>query len=357
MKKFIVMILCVATFFIGLGGLVESVGARFKSDERALELVRLARQSIGGEQAIDNVRSLTISGRATKTFEFDNVAKTEQGEWELNLQMPDKFSKMIKMRHENESGEKTENKQFDFVVVRQGELKEKIALPTEDGSAKKDVVVVRKIDGDNVVVKKGEGDNSIVKGEDGKIADRRVILYKDAKDSPAGIGAAMHHNELARTTLFLLLTPPQGVDVTYTYAGEGSVDGASCDIINAVASGANIKLYLDKTSHLPVMMSYQAPKPFMIRIQKEDVKPDANGDVKVLRDKLPAPELAEFQVKFSDFRTVGGLQLPHRWTQTVGGKDDEVIDITGYEINPANIDSKFKEMPNKVFVRTMTKPQ
>lgn len=345
MKKFIVMILCVATFFIGLGGLVESVGAKFKSDERALELVRLARQAIGGEQTLAGVRSLTISGRATKTFEFDNVARTEQGDLEINLQLPDKFSRMMKMRREGtESGEKTEivNKEVDVVVVRQGELKEKIVVPAGEGNNKKEgTFTIRRADGN-------EGTFNI-KTEDGKVADRRAILYKD-KDAPAG--AVIHHNELARTTLALLLTTPQGADATYTYAGEGNVDGASCDIINAAISGANIKLYLDKTSHLPLMMTYQAPKMFMIRLKKDEAKTDTNGDVKILREKMPAPELAEYQVKFSDFRSVSGLQLPHRWTQTVGGKDDETIDITSYEINPANIAEKFKEMPNKVFLRT-----
>ncbi|HEX9962282.1 MAG TPA: hypothetical protein VGB00_15215, partial [Pyrinomonadaceae bacterium] len=106
----------------------------------------------------------------------------------------------------------------------------------------------------------------------------------------------------------------------------------------------------------PVMMTYQAPKPFMIRIKKEDAKADGNVDVKILRDKMPAPEMAEFQVRFSDYRSVGGVQLPHRWTQTVGGKEDETIDITGYELNPANIPDKFKEGPHKVFVRNV-KPQ
>lgn len=347
MKKFIVMILSVATFFIGLGSLVEGVGAKFKSDERALELVRLARNAVGGEQAVGNVRSLTITGRATKTFEIENVSKTEQGDWELNLQMPDKISKMMKLRREGGDGTKTEitDKKMDVIIVQKGgEGAEKVMLPpTEGGEGRKQVFVMKKGEGEN-------GENVVVKGEGGNV-EKRVVL-----DKVAGAGA-FHQNELFRTTLFLFLTPPQGVDVSYTYAGEGSVDGTKCDIVNAAAGSANVSLYLDKTSHLPVMMSYQAPKPFMIKIRKEDaVKAEGNGDVKVLRDKIPAPEMAEFQIKFSDYRSVGGLQLPHRWTQTVGGKDDETIDITSYEINPANIESKFKEMPNKVFIRT-SKPQ
>ena len=65
MKKFTIMILCVSTFFVGLGGLVESVSASFKSDERALEIMRLARQAIGGEQNIKAMQALTIKGKAS----------------------------------------------------------------------------------------------------------------------------------------------------------------------------------------------------------------------------------------------------------------------------------------------------
>jgi hypothetical protein len=158
-------------------------------------------------------------------------------------------------------------------------------------------------------------------------------------------------NELFRTTLALLLSAPEGMDVSYTYAGEGSVDGVSCDIIAANDGGSTLKLYLDKSTSLPRMMTYQGPKQFMIRIDK-DRAPVTEGDTKIFTRTMKEQEIAEFQVKFSDFRSVGGLQLPHRWTQTIAGKDDEVIDITAFEINPANIAEKFKEIPVRTFVRT-----
>lgn len=349
MKKFIVSVLCAATFFVGLGGLIEGVGAKFKSDERALELLRQARTAVGGDQSIANIRSLTATGRVSKTFDFDGVAKTEQGDWELNLQLPDKLGKMVKLRREG-NGNGGENVEKEVFVIRQSsELKEKIAVPegAESGDKKRVQFIVKNNGGEEKVVTGGDGE---------KVQDRRVILYKDNKDMPLAHGA-MHRNDLFRTTLALLLTPPQGVDVSYKYAGETSVDGATCDIIEATANGSNIRLYLDRSSHLPVMMSYQAPKPFMIKIKKEEGKAaGANEDVKILRDKIPAPEMAEYQVKFSDYRSVGGVQLPHRWTQTIGGKEDEVVEVTAYELNPANIADKFKAEPVRTFVRSI-KPQ
>jgi hypothetical protein len=148
------------------------------------------------------------------------------------------------------------------------------------------------------------------------------------------------------------LTAPEGLDVTYTYVGEETVDGSACEIIAANDGASTVKLYLDKSTSLPRMIAFQHPKPFMIRMSKDEAVPNPDGEVRVFTRKLDAPEMAEFQVKFSDFRTVNGLQLPHKWTQTIAGKDDEVIDVTSFEINPANLADKLKEVPTKIFLRT-----
>jgi hypothetical protein len=154
------------------------------------------------------------------------------------------------------------------------------------------------------------------------------------------------------------LTAPEGLDVNYTYAGEGDVDGNSCDIILAQTSGESFKLFLDKSTHLPRMMSYQSMKPFMIKIKKDEMNANSDKEPKVFvrHGEAPKGEVAEFQVKFSDYRSVGNIQLPYKWTQTVGGKVDQNIDVVNYEINPANIAEKFSKSQQKVMMRT-EKPQ
>jgi len=341
MKKFTVMILCVSTFFIGLGGLIESVGARFKSDERALEIIRLARQAIGGEANIKAVQSLTLSGKATKTFEFDKIARVEKGDWELNLQMPNKISKMMKVMTEDNVGTENPNKHFDVVIVKKGDGTEKETVST-DSSQK--VVIVKKREGDKTVQNEDSANGNI----------KKVIVEGDLRAS----FDKMQQNDLFRTTLSLLLTAPQGIEAEYIYAGEGSVDGNSCDIIEARSGGSSVKLFLDKLSHLPRMMSFTDAKPMIFfKIKKDDLNTEENGETKTFTRKLDAPQMAEFQIKFSDYRSVNGLQLPHLWTQTVGGNVDETIEISGYEINPANIADKFNNLPPKIMIRTERKAQ
>lgn len=359
MRRFTVSVLFVAVFFTGLGTLIEKASASLKSDEKALELLRKARQAVGGDQALGGVRSMTIVGKATKTFDVEGVAKTENGDVEINFELPNKMNRSLKFG----SGEGVQfgEKKVDVIVMRKGDgdnVQWKTVDPANGDGVRKVTVVKKdgaseevKIDGrEPLILKKIDGETIVT--EDGKpaTADGQKVFIR--RTEGGGEFEKFRSNELFRTTLSLLLSAPEGLDVTYTYAGEGSVDGAACDIIAANDGGSTIKLYLDKSTSLPRMISFQHPKPFMIRFDKEAVSPEPGGETKIFTRKLEAPEMAEFQVKFSDFRSVNGLQLPHKWTQTIGGKDDEVIDVTSFEVNPANIADKFKEMPTKVFIRT-----
>ncbi len=358
MQRFIVSVLCVSVFFTGLGVLVEKTSASLKSDDKALELLRRARVAVGGDSAIGGVKSMTISGKVTKTFEIEGAARNENGEVEINFELPNKMSRSLKFG--SGDGNALVDKRVDVVVVKK-DGDDNLQWKTEDGdgSGTRQFTIVKKdgtsedvrIDGRTpVVIRKTDGDTIV--SEDGKTAevDGKKVTMRRADELVTG--EKMRSNELFRTTLSLLLSAPEGTDVSYTYAGEGAVDGAMCDIIAANDGGSTFKLYLDKSTSLPRMIAYQAPKPFMIFMRsKDDKNPTVDGEKRVFTRKIDAPEMAEFQIKFSDYRATGGLQLPFKWTQTVGGKADEVIDITDYEINPANIAEKLKEVPVRTFVR------
>jgi hypothetical protein len=345
MKKFIISILCVAVFFIGLGNLVQETGARFKSDERALDLIKKAQAAIGGEEAISNVKSLSITGTMSKTFDFDGAPRTEQGEVEMNLQLPNQFAKSMKLRHADDSTQAKNGelrKQVNVMVMREGDGSAPVFKQADStNNQKQDVVILR-----------GSKDGKVVVGDENSGEVRKVIVDKIASG-----GSNFHRNDLLRTTLALLMTAPQGTDVTFVYVGDGDVDGNACDIVEAQSANSNFKLFLDKSSHLPRMISYQGFKPVVFKINKDEMKNENTADARVLRNRLEKPEPAEFQVKFSDYRAVNGVLLPYRWTQTIGGNADETIDISSYEINPANIAEKFQNLPPRVMIRTEKKTQ
>jgi len=361
MKRFIFSIFAVSIFFAGVGSLVEKAGARFKSDERALALIQQARQALGGDSAINSVQSLRIVGQTTRTINMNGTSKTIQGETEIAMQLPDKVMKMIKIGHDDGMpGDKMIQRQVDVEVVGKDPSGKEMTVtqdPNADSEAPRNNVkqiVIKRPDGTTEQLSGAEAERVIVRDANSdKGGDRQIILRK----SDAEAHEKMRSNELLRLTLGLLLTTPQGLDVNYTYGGEGDVDGTACNIVNADISGSTFKLYLGRSSNLPVMMAFTGNRmPNLVFFKKEGGP--AETDVKdhvVFTRKLDAPcdETAEFQVKFSDYRTVSGVQMPYKWTQTVGGAADELFEVTSYEVNPANIAEKFQH--NKVMLRT-TKP-
>jgi hypothetical protein len=366
MKRFIVSILFVTVFCIGLGALVEKTGARFKSDEKALGLIRQARLALGGDQSLADVRSMVVKGNTTLTFKVDGAARNEQGETEIALQLPDKFSKMVKIgRGDGQEADKLMSEKHDVIIMRHAGDGEVAGAP---GVRK---VIVTKGDGVN-----GEIDKIVTDGNDGELNTsdgKKVIIRKiEGRDTDQAIAGAEkgkrimiergdiaehrehRQNELLRTTLSLLLTAPEGMDVSYTFVGESDIDGTSCNVVNAEFANSSVKLYLSKTSSLPVMVSYLGhamPNVIFFRTQAPPaVVAEAPKERITFNHKIDAPETSEIQVRFTDYRSVNGVQLPYKWTTSVAGQTSEVFDVTSYDLNPANIAEKFQNQ--RVLVRT-----
>jgi hypothetical protein len=330
MKKLIISILCVAVFFIGLGGLVKQAGAKFKSDERALALVKQARIAIGGEAAINNVKSLTAKGKAVHVFNFDGTIESKTGDFEINLALPDKFAKMVKLRVEAKEGESAGQIVEDDKIIFLKKGGDRLVLNSE---APEDVSKNGVANADGKQIKK---EFRIVKGE-----------------------GEMRGDEFLRTMLGLFMSAPAATEVDYLYVGSETVDGNECEIVEAKTGDNPVaKIYLSKSTNLPVMMSYQGMEmPKAIRFHKPDMKPKDSGEknLQVFVNKVEMPKLAEISVKFSDYRNISGLLLPFVWTQTANGNPAETVTIENYEINPANMGEKFNQMPKRVFVRTERK--
>jgi hypothetical protein len=368
MKRFVVYMLSISIFFLGLGSLVENVGAKFKSDERALAIIRQARQAIGGDSAIAGVQSMRILGRTSKTFRSDAGEKTEQGETEIAFQLPDKMMKMVRIGDGGPDalgGEAHTMLRKVQVEVSGGEGHGE-GLGSGSGGEKK--IVIKSGDGEieEIVGGQSEGEFTTPDGRKITIVRRSGDGAGDVKwKTEAGDNIMVRRvgepgggpeNEMFRTALSLLLSTPQGVDVEYTFGGEADVDGTSCNIVVATAGGSSVKLFIGKSSNLPVMMSYTAPRMpmfFKVRTKAADGS-EPQKDVAIFTTKVRAApgELAEYQVRFSDYRSEGGVQLPHRWSTTVNEQLDEVFDVTSYEINPPNIADKFQRP--KVMIKERT---
>ncbi len=402
MKRFIISILCVSVFLIGLGTIIEKTSAKFLNDDKAMEIIKNARIALGGDANISEVKSMTIVATTTNFFERDGVQDVKQGSLEINMKMPGHFSKKVSIGDPGDGKNVEFKSNSDFVFMQKDG--EKIDFTSKDGTKKKGVFVIKrgkdgkaewnsdtdgkvKVEGDKVIITKEDGTTEeinlegknkfrvkidgdsdiegndkvaekvvIVKDKDGKIltenvigSDNKKVIVVDDKDGNVltenVIGPRRlrfgshrgHNNEMLRTTMALLLTAPENSGASYKYAGSGNVDGNPSNIIEVSSNGSSFKLYLDASTNLPQMVSYQSNQNMFFFKKGENQKIEKEALIEMKKD---LGKSVEHQVKFSDFRSVGNLLLPHRWTKSVGGKPSQNTDITSYEINPANIDEK-----------------
>ena len=295
MKKFIFTVLCVSVFFIGLGSVVDKVGARFKSDQKALDLIKAARTAIGGDNSIAGIQSLRIKGNTVHSWKIDGNEKTEPGGTEIAIQLPDRLSKMSWIGNpEEDNGSKVVSKQVETVVVTGKDENVNLRIGRGDGQGTgigtepgTKVIILKKGDelpqeirteGGKTIVVRNEGDNQMsAKVENGEV--RRMAVNKEEMEARH---KATQQNELFRLTLGLLLSPPSGMDANYTFGGETSIDGTPCNVVLAEFGGSSIKLALNKNSNLPVQMTYSGEAMPMIFTFKTTEPAAAEGDTNVM---------------------------------------------------------------------------
>jgi hypothetical protein len=396
MKKILFSALAVSVFFTGIGALVQETAAKFTSDEKALAQVAKTRQALGGDAAIRGIQSLRIVGSTTRTFK----GETKSGDTEIAMQFPDRFMRNSSVGDGGAMSKAvTHERNITVTGGDVGAIKMHVGKGKADGhgagAGDHYTVVLRNADGTTKELTGEEAQKWLADNKDKVTATRSIVMKKDGEavsgekstnnvmirrkaDGEAGTAAGAHtftvengkvimdgapaggmkvamvrHNDFLKTALSLLMTAPEGMDVMYKSGGEADIDGTGCNVLVASFGGESYKFFIDRSTNLPVAMSYKTGVPHTATFTTKG--PDKGTHDVVLERKIDggaggkggaegftrtlAPA-AEFTVRFADYRSVNGVQLPFRWTQT-GGDAEEVFTVSNYEVNPANIAEKF----------------
>lgn len=362
---------------MGIGAIIDRTAASSRSDEKALELIRKARIAIGGETAIANVQSMVISGRTVKTIKIDGVDRDETGETEIAMQLPNRLSKVVKLGTPTAGNERRMITNRTVDVITTGDAKIANGEPADAAKVK---VFVRDSDGNVREMSGSEATTWVAQGtSEPNSGEQRIFISKaDGNSDPtsqtvtvtgtrggtfttedgktfqfngnmaSGHGrtvaghAGADTNEMLRLTMSLLLTPPQGIDAAFTDGGQASLNGQNCNVVIVSVAGRDMRLFLDSSTNLPVGVNYRGrPTPQIIKLDKSESNVEVEA-VRVMGSATMVADLADITVTFSDHRSVGGLQLPHTWTQTIGGNVVDKFEVTGFDINPTNIAERFK---------------
>jgi hypothetical protein len=291
-------------------GSFNALGRSNGEAARALELLKQSRAAIGGEEKIESVKTLTLKGKFRRVMQEREMA----GEREFNFLLPDKFMKS------------------DTMIV---------------GGSSTTINNYRVLNGTESWTggSNGGGRMFIIGGSEAK--PTKEHLEKIEREQTQRFRA-----EYARYLLALLLSSPSGYGLEFNYVGEAVADDGRADVIDATGpDGFAARLFLDKETHLPLMLTYSAPKPrmftTMMRSTDEKKKPEEMS--KEAREKAlqelatTKPEQVEMQLRFTDYRKVGDLMLPHRITQGSDGEVNEEWEIKTYELNPQFKADKFQK--------------
>jgi hypothetical protein len=276
MQRLIVSSIVLAMTMGGLG--VEAAG-----DAKADQVLAQARAAIGGDQHLSSVLGLTAAG----TFQREMGDRQMNGEITIDLQLPDKILRTESMR------------------------------PTNDTT----VEMLQGLNGDQVLRGSrtiGGGPNMVMRIGSGSDAEAQALRNQRA--------------DLARFTLAFLLTS-SAMPLDYTYGGEAEADDGKADVVDAKGPGGfAARLFFDKKTHRPLMLSYRGAAPRMVvQTRRGDGPPPAAGSPPAT---LPPPEIVEIQLFLDDYKTVDGVLLPHHLSRSIDGKPAEDVTFKTIKINP-----------------------
>lgn len=144
--------------------------------------------------------------------------------------------------------------------------------------------------------------------------------------------------ELSRMMLGWFGTAHPGLKATYAYAGEAESPDGKAHVISVTADGGfDTKLFIDQSTNLPLMVSYQVPEPIRIN---QSASPEERQ--KLLEEARKNRKMIEQRVYFADWKDVDGIQFPHTLQRATGSETTEEWTVTKVKVNPKFDDKKFQ---------------
>ena len=272
------------------------------ADSRADEVLKQARQAIGGEEQLQKIQGLQVNGQYRRVFGDRQMG----GDREISIALPNKYVVEDAM---NAGGLATS-------MINTHALNGERAWNANSGG------------GGNMIIRMGAPGGQDLTPEKIEEGLRRV-----------------YSAEFSRYLLAMILTPPPSLALEYKYAGESDVEDTPAEVIDV--SGPNnlaLRIFFDKKSHLPLLLSYRGPKPRVFTMTRqgngttrspEDIKKAREEAEKKMHAEAPVvPEEVDFYIRLTDHKKVGGITLPHKFTFLTGEEVSEEFEVSKYQLNP-----------------------
>ena len=278
--------LCALTVTVPLPRTSLHRGAIQSKDAAAI--LAAARQALGGQAKIDAVKTIVANGR-TRQVRGENLVPIE---FEISIALPDKYLRKDEIPAQ-ESGPNASG--FNGDELLQDPPPPSVPAPSAAGR--------------------------------GPAGPPR---------NPSAARVATLKQDFSRLMLGLFATSYSAYPLTFSYVAEAEAPQGTADVLEAkAADGFAMRLFISTSTHLPVMITWQAPAGRGSATGRvSGPPPDARAAGG--RTGGPAPEN---RLYFAEYQDVNGLQLPFRIRRAAGADTIEETTFDRYRIN-AKIDPK-----------------
>ena len=277
-------------------------------------LLHDVRGALGGEKALARVTGLSAEGTFRRTFGTREMS----GDVEIAIELPGRYIRTETFSPSGDPGNR---------MIRTTGFNGEESL---DGVA-----------GSGGFMMRFGGPGGPGAGQGGGTSDGRAADPERAARMLRG-----HRTDVSRLLLAMLGRSDAIGPLTVTYAGEAESSDGKADVLEAsLEGGAPCRLFIDRETHLPLLMTYREQAPRMLNMQRPPQQPGQPAPSREEMEKLfrdareraekEPPKTQEVEVFFSDHRKVGGVLLPHKISRVVDGTPVEETVITGYKVNPA----------------------
>jgi hypothetical protein len=284
--------------------ILSSAAVAFADDARAQEILKQARQAIGGEEQLQKIQSLEIKGQYRRVFGERQMA----GDREISILLPNKYLVEDAM---NAGGMSTA------------------------------MINTRALNGDKAWSGNSGGGGGMIFRIGGPSGPGG---QSPSPEQMEAMQRRIYNAEFSRYLLAMILTPPPSLTVEYKYAGESDVEDAKADVIDVSGPDKfSVRVFFDQKSHLPLLLSYRGPKPRIMTITRQGggaPKPDdikkaqEDAEKKMNAEAPPVPEEVDFYIRLTDHKKVDGIMLPHKLTFLTESEVSEEFEISKYQLNP-----------------------
>jgi len=292
-------------FLLTLFIVLSSGSIAFADDARAQEILKQARQAIGGEEQLQKIQSLQINGQYRRVFGDRQMG----GDREISILLPNKYLVEDAM---NAGGMST-------AMINTRGLNGDKAWSGNSGG------------GGGMIFRIGGGPG----GPGGQ---------PPSPEQMEAMQRRIYNAEFSRYLLAMILKPPPLLAVEYKYAGESDVEDAKADVIDVSGpDNFSVRVFFDQKSHLPLLLSYRGPKPRVMTMTRQAGSPAKPEDIKKAQEEAekkmhaeapPVPEEVDFYIRLTDHKKVGGIMLPHKLTFLTESEVSEEFEISKYQLNP-----------------------